>query len=341
VKRGQPAMTESAVHLAFPNGWYFLGFAKDLKPGAVWSRTLAGLDLVVFRTASGQAAALDAYCPHMGAHFGHGGCVEGETLRCPFHAFLFAPTGACVATGYGTKPPPKATARVWPLREVNGFLMAYYHAGGEAPGWEPPAYDDQGWTPLVSRAWELRGHPQDIAENSVDLGHMGAVHLYDGVDFVEPVSVDGWRLNAHYVLHRTAEAFGHSGHKTRAEANINVYGLGYTVADLTVEEFGIHTRHFVFVTPIAAGKTVFRIALALRRIRDPKRIHPLMSALPRRLLDRIVRATAFRTFVHDVEQDFEILDHKAYLPAPRLVEGDGPIGKYRAWARQFYSEPQR
>lgn len=325
----------------FPNGWYFLGFARDLPRGGVWSRTVAAQDLVVFRTAGGQACVMEAYCPHMGAHLGHGGTVEGETLRCPFHAFSFDAGGACVATGYGTPPPPRAVCRTWPLREINGFLMTYYHAEREAPGWEPPQVDWEGWTPVLSRAWELSGHPQDIAENSVDLGHMGAVHLYDGANFVKPVHTEGARLNAHYVLHRTAEAFGRARHKTRAEADINLYGLGYTVADLSVEEFGIRTRHFVFVTPVTERRTIFRIALSLRRITHPRRVHRLLAPVPRRLLDRVLRATAFRTFVHDVEQDFDILNHKVFLPAPHLAQGDGPIGKYRAWARQFYSGRRR
>jgi nitrite reductase/ring-hydroxylating ferredoxin subunit len=331
-------MSGDPRHPPFPNSWYFLGFAADLPAGGVWSRTVAGQDLVVFRTAGGSAAVFAAYCPHMGAHLGHGGTVEGETLRCPFHAFRFDASGACVATPYGA-PPARAVCRTWPLREVNGFLMTYYHAEHKAPDWELPEVDSQGWTPVLSRAWELSGHPQDIAENSVDLGHMGSVHLYDDVDFVEPVRTEGRRLDAHYVLHRTAEAFGHSGRKTRAEADIHVYGLGYTVADLTVEEFGIRTRHFVFVTPVTAGRTLFRIALSLRRITHPRRIHPLLALAPRRLLDWLIRATAFRTFVHDVEQDFDILNHKVYLPSPRLVQGDGPIARYRAWARQFYSVP--
>lgn len=331
-----------AADLPFPCGWYFLGFAGELKPGEVWCRTVAAQDLVVFRTASGRAVAMDAYCPHMGAHLGRGGTVQGELLRCPFHGFLFDAAGACAATGYGTRPPPRARARTWPLCEVNGFLMTYYHPAGEAPAWEPPAVDQRGWTPVLSRAWDLRGHPQDIAENSVDLGHMGAVHLYDPVEFLEPVRSDGPRLNARYALYRTAEAFGRGRRKVRAEADINVYGMGYTVAELTVEEFGIRTRHFVFVTPVTAGRTRFRIALSLERITRPHRVHRLLAPLPRRLVDRLLRAGAFRTFVHDVEQDFEILDHKVYLPSPRLVAGDGPVGKYRAWARQFYRQaPER
>ena len=29
----------------------------------------------------------DAYCPHLGAHLGHGGIINGECIECPFHAW--------------------------------------------------------------------------------------------------------------------------------------------------------------------------------------------------------------------------------------------------------------
>jgi len=43
-------------------------------------------------------------------------------------------------------------------------------------------------------------------------------------------------------------------------------------------------------------------------------------------------------FVHDTKQDFPIWENKLYTSPPALARGDGPIGKYRLWARQFYSE---
>ncbi|WP_425436809.1 Rieske 2Fe-2S domain-containing protein [Mycobacterium rhizamassiliense] len=41
----------------------------------------------MYRTKSGLARAIEAYCPHLGAHLGHGGKVLGDELHCPFHAF--------------------------------------------------------------------------------------------------------------------------------------------------------------------------------------------------------------------------------------------------------------
>ena len=38
-----------------------------------------------------------------------------------------------------------------------------------------------------------------------------------------------------------------------------------------------------------------------------------------------------------IQQDFEIWEHKGYRPRPVLCDGDGPIGQFRNWAKQFYS----
>src|SRR5688572_15036145 len=92
----------------YPNGWFVLCKQNELKPGQIISKKFAGQDIVLFRTQGGKAAVVDAYCPHMGAHFAHGGEVKGETIQCPFHFFCFDTEGTCTSTGYGTKPPPKA-----------------------------------------------------------------------------------------------------------------------------------------------------------------------------------------------------------------------------------------
>jgi phenylpropionate dioxygenase-like ring-hydroxylating dioxygenase large terminal subunit len=123
----------------YPSGWYAVAFAAELPRQGTLTRSLAGHELLLFRTASGQAAAIDAYCPHLGAHLGRGGRVCGEVLRCPFHGFQFDTGGRCVATGYGTKPPPNAVAKTWPLRERNGMLLVYHGAAGSVPPWEVPA----------------------------------------------------------------------------------------------------------------------------------------------------------------------------------------------------------
>ena len=66
----------------FPTGWFALAASHEVAPGAVKPLHNFGIDLVLFRTESGQVVVTDPYCPHLGAHLGYGGRVEGETIRC-------------------------------------------------------------------------------------------------------------------------------------------------------------------------------------------------------------------------------------------------------------------
>ena len=52
--------------------------------------------------------------------------------------------------------------------------------------------------------------------------------------------------------------------------------------------------------------------------------------------DLIIHGTAFKGFMHDVGQDFNIWQNKEYVHPPALAKGDGPVGQYRVWCKQFY-----
>ena len=99
-----------------PNGWFIVAEAKDLLPGEVRSLYLFGRDLVLYRTAGGVPRMVDAHCPHLGAHLGVGGKVEGECLQCPFHGWSFGEDGQCVDIPYSDSPhiPSTAHARSFP-----------------------------------------------------------------------------------------------------------------------------------------------------------------------------------------------------------------------------------
>src|SRR4051794_19989568 len=113
----------------YPNGWFQVAYAAELPPGGVMPLQYFGRDLVLFRperagNAEGGAALpppqlIDAHCPHMGAHLGHGGAVVGESIKCPFHAWQFDGSGRCTAIPYAQKVPPKARVGSWTVREVN------------------------------------------------------------------------------------------------------------------------------------------------------------------------------------------------------------------------------
>lgn len=319
---------------AFPVGWYAASFSDELAPGEVRPLTFCGEKVVLFRTESGEAAMLDAFCPHMGAHLGIGGTVVGESVRCPMHAFRFGPTGECVATGYGTKPPKKCMSRAWPVIERNGAIFAFFHPdrGSEhgAPTWEPPEHSLDGFTRIRGRTYpELRSHPQETTENSVDLGHLEVVHGYKNVRTVDPLTLEGPYLTTRYAMQRRSFL---PGPPFEAIFHIHVWGLGYSFVEVEVPSHRFFTRHYVYATPNDGESITLRIGVSFRLGMLP------LGRRGLKLLDRVLGRTMIETFAYDVSQDFEIWTNKRYVHPPALAEGDGPVGRYRRWARQFYPD---
>ena len=93
----------------FARGWFLLMFSDELKLGQVVPMKRFDQELVLFRTESGEVKVLDAHCPHLGAHLGYGGKVDGEGIVCPFHAWKFDGSGKCVEIPYAKRIPPKAS----------------------------------------------------------------------------------------------------------------------------------------------------------------------------------------------------------------------------------------
>src|SRR5204863_4888389 len=99
--------------------------------------------------------------------------------------------------------------RSWPVREVNGLVMMYFHAEGKAPGWEPPALEEYGspdWAPFkIGPRAVLRTHPQELMENGVDTAHLGFLHRRQ----VREVSTDSLEVMGPLLIHRVQKTFTH------------------------------------------------------------------------------------------------------------------------------------
>ncbi|WP_191093896.1 Rieske 2Fe-2S domain-containing protein [Nocardia colli] len=304
----------------YANGWFVLGSSKDVAPGKIRTYRFVGEDVVVFRTRKGILRASGAYCPHLGAHLGYGGRVDGECVVCPFHGFAYDTTGACVRTGYGT-PPPKAALSLHTVREVNGFILIWYHAEGAEPTWEiPPLPDD---FPAQRRHdVRLREHPQEVTENLVDLGHFLHVHNFSAIAQVRPMEIDGPHLRYEFEgVNRTPRLFG-----IRERLVADVYGLGYIAVHFTLPDLHIRGRAFALSTPTDPTHVVYSYGASL--------MGPGGNGLPARLVTRLF--VPFMMAI-SVPADYPMWNNKTFLEHPRLAKGDGPIIAFRRWAKQFYS----
>jgi nitrite reductase/ring-hydroxylating ferredoxin subunit len=289
-----------------------------------------GQDLVVYRTESGLVRAVGPHCPHLGAHFGYGGRVDGELLVCPFHSFAYDPDGTCVRTGYGTKPPPNAQLAQRPARETNGLLLVWH--GTREPAWHVPALDGDGWTQLRCRRFVLRDHPQETTENSVDLGHFAIVHGYRNVRMLGDAKADGPYLStAFFAEHPLPWPLPWQTLPFRFETHI--YGLGYSLVDVHVRRPGVKARLWVLPTPVDERRLTLRLVASVRA--------GTRRGAPGRVRDDVLNRLVLWGLARGASQDFPIWEHKAYRERPALAVGDGPIGLYRRWARQFYEDGAR
>jgi 3-ketosteroid 9alpha-monooxygenase subunit A len=308
---------------ATPDGWYALCQSSELAPGAVTPLTYFGRELVAFRGHDGAARVFDAHCPHLGAHLGYGGRVEGDGIRCPFHGWRFDGAGCLVEVPRLGKAPPPARARSYPVRECNGFVHAWAHAAGAPPRFDVLRYrdDEAAWTPWRVNAYRVRVHVQDMTENILDRSHFWSVH-----DMAPPasgrfeVSFDG----PHMVVDQDIQvtAVSESGVAIRSRST----NCGPGLVAVEVKQGALDLLTYITQTPIDDEHTDVRLHFSMRRLADEAATRAVAEANDRITNDQ------FR-------QDVPIWEHKTWLAKPRLTAVDGPVARYRAWFAQFYSAP--
>jgi aminopyrrolnitrin oxygenase len=187
VERAPRAVTELPKQPLpeWPVGWYVVARSHDLKPGKLLRVTLAQQELVVFRTESGALGALEARCPHMGAHLGQGR-VRGEHLECGLHCWRIGTDGAVVGQ--------TRHARAYTVRERCGLVML--ESGGERP---MPGAGESDFIWTTTPAIDVAAHWHALTANAFDMPHLATVHLRE---LAEPPRVSfepGRFFEMHYV----------------------------------------------------------------------------------------------------------------------------------------------
>jgi phenylpropionate dioxygenase-like ring-hydroxylating dioxygenase large terminal subunit len=312
-----------------PYGWYCVGLTGELAPGDVKPLQYFGEDLVLFRTASGEAALLDAYCPHLGAHLGVGGKVDGESIACPFHGWQFNTGGECTAVPYASRMPPgvqdKKTVHNYVVEEQNGFIWAWYHPHGTGPLFDledVAEFDSDDWTDMEVRDWTINTIIQETGENGVDKAHFVYVHASTNLPDGE-ITVEGHQRRTDITMDTTAmdDYSDEDFSATRGHLLSINNGPGQTIQ---------HYNAFFKTTMMGTVTPVDREHIHLRFcFTQPRAATPDQQAI----------AEGVKQMMCDqVEQDIPIWENKRYEPNPILCDGDGPISKYRKWFSQFYVE---
>lgn len=323
-------MSQRFPFSSFPNGWFRVAFSNELPLGGVKPLHYFGKDLVLFRTEDGTPHVFNAHCPHLGAHLGYGGKVEGNSIRCPFHGWCFDHQGHCIQIPYSNKVPPKTQMQSLPVCEYNGLIMVYYHAQGKEPTWqmpELPKWNYQDWTSFQRRSWKIRTHAQDMSENVVDTSHMLWLHGQSfraiaeaEFDIKEEVFVQ--RLHPKYRL----SIAGNLGWDTQSFVEIGCYGLGCQVSYTQVKAFiEFHSLAMFMLTPIDEEFLDVHVLVSTKNVLN-------------KIITLALRNKSIKEISHNLKQDIPIWENKLYRSQPILSSSDGPIIQYRRWTQQFFSD---
>jgi 3-ketosteroid 9alpha-monooxygenase subunit A len=318
----------------FPRGWFVVADARDVSRTPLNLRYF-GQDLVLFRGAAGQPVMLDAYCPHMGTHFGKsrtswtvesGRLVEGDSIRCPFHAWRFGADGRCIEIPYFDGPIPEAArVRSWTVVERYGIVFCWHDPEGQAPDialapypeWDAPEWVRWEGLDLVG---DMNTHPIEIVDNTSDVAHLGALHGGDVLAYEN--EIDG-----PYLWQRQSS-------RPRSDDPSNPMNQGVFSTDVHYSGPGLLCSRYreaqmaqlIAHTPVDDGVSRLWQATMLRS--------------PTGVADDAARAALKRineTMVHGLTEDYEIWSNKR--PALQIMQlpTDGPFAQSRVWYSQFYN----
>jgi 3-ketosteroid 9alpha-monooxygenase subunit A len=305
-----------------PVGWYFIDYADTLKAGEMRNVFVFDQEWVLFRTESGKPGMTDPYCPHLGAHIGHGGKVCGEHIRCPFHHWEYDTAGWCKSIPYAKLMPPivkkQAILRALPMVEKYGMMWAWYHPQCEAPSFElpyiPEIEDATGYTGSRRGSWTADTCIQEIAENGPDVAHLKFLH---GAPIIPPVQT-------------TYEGPIMKIDIGQGYIQGTSYGPGLNV--MRFNQHGITATMISYSVPVSKEKT--QMNMSFRHV-DYAEGTPELAA-SKKVIDHMIGAAEGEESAGFESVDFIVWNNKKYRPNPLLCDGDGPVLQFRKWFKQFY-----
>lgn len=315
-----------------PKSWYPVAFSHELPLKSVKAIQLGNQDLVMFRTSTNEICVFDAYCPHLGAHLGHGGVVQGDKIRCPFHGISYDNKGNCTHTNYSLQP-----LNAWPVQEKNNIIFVYY---GRNPAWRLPDWDfcSEGWTKPETFSWKnLTIHPQNLLENAVDANHFGPIHNRPGSKFAAKLIVDGAILKSTISGKGVGGLFPGQNITVNYTIDFSVFGLGCYFTEAYVPTIGLRTRMQFLLTPITDNNLTFNAQTTVYKKLDKFKNSIIYKVLPKNLLFKLISKKIIGDVVQTVEEDIPVWNYRTHITKPPLAENEKEIGIFREWVNQFYS----
>jgi vanillate O-demethylase monooxygenase subunit len=158
------------------NCWQVAGFPGEIGTTPL-ARSIIDEPVVLYRTADGEAVALEDRCPHRLAPLSLGR-VTGNEIQCGYHGLCFDRDGVCVRVPGQDTVPAKAQVRKYPLVERHRLVWIWM---GDTARADPTLIPDYWWLDHKDHAVVFGYHHfaanyQLVNDNLLDLSHESFVH---------------------------------------------------------------------------------------------------------------------------------------------------------------------
>ncbi len=154
--------------------WYPVALSRAVRTGRAVAAVFAGERIVLYRGRGGAVHALEDRCAHRQVPLSMG-VVEGDVLRCCYHAWAYRGNGRISQIPYlprGCERPPRGV-RSYPVREAYGLVFVFPGDPEQADGAPFPVLPqyDAATHRTMTFSRTVRCHYSFMHENLLDMNH--------------------------------------------------------------------------------------------------------------------------------------------------------------------------
>ena len=155
--------------------WQPIHRAEELRAGQAKPIEIMSERFTLYRSETGAPHVTEFRCPHRGTQLS-AGWVEGDSIRCIYHGWLFNGAGQCTDQPAEEKSfATKIRIRSYPTREYLGLIFAYFGAGEAPPFPLYPHMEEDGVLEVLStEVWPCNFFQR--IDNNGDTYHVPFVH---------------------------------------------------------------------------------------------------------------------------------------------------------------------
>lgn len=240
------------------NDWHVVMPSADLPEGQPKSARLLGEDVVLWRI-NGQVIVWQDLCLHRGTRLSLGR-VDGETLICPYHGWVYDETGQCIRIPAHPDQPPPTRAKAKPYQAQEKYEFVWVSLGQpvhdipDFPEWDKAEYRKIRCGPYTFAA----SGPRAI-ENFLDVAHFPFVHEGFLGDPAYP-EIDDYEVNVdeNGVLAKDIQVWqpNPDGTGVGKKVSYTYRAMRPLTAHFTKSSAGPSFAIFYTVTPVEAGLSI-------------------------------------------------------------------------------------